>query len=42
MPKLHSASLVSQGQLRNDNCKIELDKDTIKVFKNKNKLLQCP
>ena len=42
LPKLQSASLVSLGQLCDDNCKIELDKNTIKVFKNNSKLLQGP
>ena len=42
LPKLHSASLVSLGQLCDDNCTIELNKNTIKAFKNNTKLLQGP
>ena len=40
MPKLQSASLLSLGQLCDDNCTVELKKNTIKVFKNGQQLLQ--
>ena len=38
LPELHSASLISLGQLCDDNCKIFLTKSDLKIYKN-NKLL---
>ena len=40
LPKLQSASLISLGQLCDDNCDINLNKTSIRVFKNKQKILQ--
>ena len=42
LPSLKSASLVSLGQLCDDNCTVALHKNKIEVFKNKVKLLQGP
>ena len=39
---LKSASLISLGQLCDDNCNISLDKRAIKVYKNNKKILQGP
>ena len=40
LPKLHSASLLSLGQLCNDNCDVHLNKRKIKVYKNNKTILQ--
>ena len=42
LPRLHSASLVSLGQLCDDKCDITLNKREIKVFKNNLQLLTGP
>ena len=40
LPQLHSASLLSLGQLCDDNCDVHLNKYKINVFKNNQKILQ--
>ena len=40
LPALKSSSLISLGQLCDDNCKIELDKRELKVYKNKQLMLK--
>ena len=39
LPQLHSASLLSLGQLCNDNCKILLHKKFMHIFQNNTKIL---
>ena len=40
LPKLQSASLLSLGQLCNDNCDVHLNKHNIHVYKNNTTILQ--
>ena len=40
LPQLHSASLLSLGQLCDDNCDVHLNKYNINIFKNNKKILQ--
>ena len=40
LPNLQSASLISLGQLCDDNCDVTLNKTSINVFKNKQKIVQ--
>ena len=40
LPKLHSASLLSFGHLCNDNCDVHLNKYSINMYKNNEKIVQ--
>ena len=42
LPNLKSASLVSLGQLCDDNCDIALNKKSIRVYKNNKEIMQGP
>ena len=40
LPKLESSSLISLGQLCDDDCKVELDKKNLNVFKKENLIMK--
>ena len=40
LPKPHSASLISLGQLCDDNCNITLDKRYLKVYKHNKEIIK--